>query len=78
VNASLTHDLAELVKVAELRDALQAAATADPLFRKYWNDVREWSEQSRYDKHSEQSARALVEAIGDRSHGVMKWAKLCW
>ena len=78
VNASHTHDVGELVKVAELQDELLAAAKADPLFRKYWNDVQEWSEQSRYDKHSEQSARALIEAIGDRNHGVMKWVKLYW
>src|ERR1039458_5981913 len=78
VTASHTHDLGELVKVAELQDELLAAAKGDPLFRKYWNDVQEWSEQSRYDKHSEQSARALIEAIGDRNHGVMKWVKLYW
>ena len=78
VNASHTHDLGELVKVAELQDALQAAAKSDPVFRQYWNDVQEWSEQSRYSKHSEQSARALIEAIGDRNHGVMKWVKLYW
>ena len=78
VNASHTHDLGELVKVAELQDELLAAAKGDPLFRKYWNDVQEWSEHSRYDKHSEQSARAPIEAIGDRNHGVMKWVKLYW
>lgn len=77
-NASHTHDIGELVKVAELQDALQAAVKSDPLFRQYWIDVREWSEQSRYDKHSEQSARALIDAIGDRNHGVMKWVKLYW
>jgi hypothetical protein len=76
VNASHTHDVGELVKVAELQDELLAAAKADPLFRKHWNDVQEWSEQSRYDKHSVQGARALIEAVGDRNHGVLKWAKL--
>lgn len=75
VNSSHTYDLGELLKVAELSDELQEAPKADPLFRKYWNDVREWSEQSRYDKHSEPSAQALIEAIGDRNHGVMKWVK---
>jgi HEPN domain-containing protein len=78
VNASHTHDLAELVKVAELQDVLQATAKSDPLFRQYWIDVRTWSEQSRYDRHSAQSARALIEAIGDRNHGVVKWVKLYW
>lgn len=78
VNASHTHDLLELVKIAELMDGLLAAAKADPILRRYWNDAREWSEQSRYEKHSLESTRALIEAIGDRSHGVMKWVKLYW
>jgi len=78
VNASHTHDLGELVKVAELQDELQAAAKADPLFRKYWNDVREWSELSRYVEHSQESARDLIEAVGDRRHGVIKWVKHYW
>jgi HEPN domain-containing protein len=78
VDASYTHNLEKLVETARLQDEFLAAAKADPLFRKYWNDVQEWSEQARYDKHSEQSARALIEAIGDRNHGVMKWVKLYW
>jgi len=78
VTASHTHDLGELVKVAELQNELLAAAKDDPLFRKYWNDVRQWSEQSRYNRHSEQNAQELIEAIGHRNHGVMKWVKLYW
>jgi len=70
--------MALIIETARLQDELLAAAKADPLFRKYWNDVQEWPEQGRYDKHSEPSARALVEAIGDRNHGVMKWVKLYW
>jgi hypothetical protein len=73
-----THDLEELVKVAELQDELVAATNADPLFRQYWNDVREWSEHSRYSKHSQKSAQDLIVAMGDRNHGVMKWVRHYW
>jgi HEPN domain-containing protein len=78
VNASHTHDLGELARLAELQDELRVAAKADPLFRKYWNDVQKWSELSRYGKHPRESAQDLIEAIGDRSHGVMKWVKHYW
>jgi HEPN domain-containing protein len=78
VDASYTHSLRELVRVAELRDGLQAAQDADPLFEEFWNRVLAWSEQSRYGKNSQESARALIEAIGDRNHGVMKWVKRYW
>ena len=78
VNASYTHNLEKLLETARLQDELRAAARADPQFRKHWNDVQEWSEQSRYGKHSQERARDLIEAIGDRNHGVMKWVKDYW
>jgi HEPN domain-containing protein len=77
-DASYTHSLKELVRVAELRDGLQAAKDADPLFEEYWNRVQAWSEQSRYGKNSQETARALIEAISERNHGVMKWVKRYW
>jgi hypothetical protein len=73
VDASYTHSLKELVRVAELRDGLQEAAEADPRLREYWDVVESWSEQSRYGRNSKERARALIEAISDRNHGVIKW-----
>jgi hypothetical protein len=48
------------------------------VFRKYWDIVQSWSEQSRYGRHSLESAQALIEAIGERNHGVMKWVRHYW
>jgi HEPN domain-containing protein len=78
VDASYTHNLKELVRVAELRDELQAAEEANPLFRRYWRVVQLWSEQSRYGRHPPERSQELIEAIGDRNHGVMKWVKHYW
>jgi HEPN domain-containing protein len=78
VDASYTHSLKELVRVAELRGELRVAAEADPLFQKYWDTVELWSEQSRYGRNSLESARSVIEAVGDRNHGVMKWVKGYW
>ena len=78
VDASHTHNLRDLVNVAQLQDVHQAAAKSNPLFKQYWDIVQRWSEQSRYDKHSRESARELIEAIGDRNHGVIKWVKAYW
>jgi HEPN domain-containing protein len=78
VNSSHTHDLAELVKIAELEGLRQQAVKADPIFQKYWDNVQSWSEQSRYAKNSPVSARSLIEAITNRNHGVMKWVKHYW
>ena len=73
VVASPTHDFRELVKLANLEDLLRPAVKEDPLFGENWELVQLWSEQSRYARHSPESARALVEAIGNRNHGVIKW-----
>jgi hypothetical protein len=78
VNSSHTHDLKELVRVAELQNVLQTAVNGDPMLLKYWDVVQSWSEQSRYIKHSPESAQALIEAVGDRNHGVIKWVKHYW
>jgi HEPN domain-containing protein len=78
VDASYTHSLKELVRVAELRDGLQEAAEADPRLREYWDVVESWSEQSRYGRNSKERARALIEAISDRNHGVIKWVMRYW
>jgi HEPN domain-containing protein len=78
VDASYTHNLKELVRVAELRDELQAEEEADPLFERHWGIVELWSEQSRYGRHSPAASQKLIEAVGDRNHGVMKWVKHYW
>jgi HEPN domain-containing protein len=78
VNSSHTHDLNELVRVAELQSLLRTAVNGDPLLLEYWDVVQSWSEQSRYVRHSAESAQALIEAVGDREHGVIKWVKHYW
>jgi HEPN domain-containing protein len=78
VNASHTHDLKELVRIAELQSELREAGNNDPLFLKYWDIVQLWSEKGRYVTHSQERAQELIEAIGDRNHGVIKWLKHYW
>ncbi len=78
VESSHTHNLRELAKVAGLDDARVEQESRDPYFRKNWEAVQYWSEQSRYRKHLPQSAQELLEAVGDRSHGVITWIRLHW
>jgi HEPN domain-containing protein len=80
VNASYTHNLRELVKVANLERERVEEAQRDPLFRDHWDLAQEWSEDSRYLRHGSETAQALVDAIGDRKHGVrvIAWIKRYW
>lgn len=78
VDASYTHNLKDLIKVANLELARLQEAGTDPTFRNNWDLVQQWSEHSRYRRHGSEMAQALLRAIGDRKHGVMTWIKRYW
>jgi uncharacterized protein YjaG (DUF416 family) len=78
VETSYSHKLLDLVRVAGLEDACLERARSDPAFRTNWDVVQLWSEQSRYERYRPEAAHELLEAIGDRRHGVMSWIKLHW
>jgi HEPN domain-containing protein len=78
VDASHTHDLKALIRIANLEPLRVEQAKADSAFRDYWDLVQQWSEQSRYRRHERTDAKALVEAVGSARHGVLKWIKQHW
>jgi HEPN domain-containing protein len=78
VLASYSHDLPALVKVAGLDDAHRERIGQDSNFQLNWEVVRLWSEQSRYRRHGQEIAEALLAAVGERRHGVITWIKLHW
>lgn len=78
VEASHTHDLKALVRIANLELFRVEQAKADSTFRDYWDLAQQWSEQSRYRRYDKSDAKALVEAVGSAQHGVLRWIKLHW
>ncbi len=78
VEASYTHNLKDLMKLANLELERLEEAKRNPLFRNHWDLVQQWSELSRYERHSSDVAKALVEAIGGRKNGVIAWIKRHW
>ena len=78
VESSHSHNLRELIRVAGLEDARLEQASNNPDFRKNWDVVEHWSVQSRYRRHSRESAHELLMAVGGRRHGVISWIKLHW
>lgn len=77
-DASHTHDLKRLVEIAKLGLQLSEQANKDSSFRDNWDLAQRWSELSRYRRHDHEEAQALVEAIAERKHGVIKWIKQHW
>ncbi len=75
---SYTHDLEKLVKVAQLYPTLETARRSDPAFANNWLVVKDWSEESRYQKYSRQEATAIYLAITDPNQGVLQWVQQHW
>ncbi|WP_373534179.1 HEPN domain-containing protein [Microcoleus sp.] len=73
---SYTHDLKTLVQLAKLDLRLQS--NLDPDFSGRWSTVKDWSEKSRYQKHTRQEAVDIYSAITDPNHGVLQWLQQHW
>ena len=78
VDDSYTHNLKELVKLANLEGPRGQRAKQDPAFESNWRVVQEWSEKSRYQRYDPAVALALVKAVSDRTHGVIAWLRVHW
>jgi hypothetical protein len=86
----LTHEFAELIRLAGLNfelNAKLAASAAMPMvagslpggpFGTRWGTVLKWSVGSRYQTRSEAEARGLFEAITNDPDGVMLWIQNYW
>ena len=73
-----THDLADLVKHADLAKVLAGRIQACTVFDDHWAKIKDWSEASRYARWSAEEARGLYAAITDPRHGVMRWLRQHW
>lgn len=73
-----THDLAKLVRIAGLEDDRLARARACTIFDQNWQTVKDWSEESRYSRWTEEQANSLYVAIVDSRHGILRWLRKFW
>lgn len=78
VNDSYTHNLLTLVRVAGLQTALDQEMQKDAIFAVNWAIVKDWSEDSRYERHTQKAAEDLYAAISNNRHGVLMWLKRRW
>jgi HEPN domain-containing protein len=70
-----THDIEELVELAGLKSARDAAGATDPVLDRNWLITKDWTEQSRYHRIAESEARSLYNAVSDATSGVMSWIR---
>ncbi len=73
-----THEILKLVRLASLEATMATDVTANPNLGTNWNIVKDWSERSRYERHSLAKAERLHEAVAHGVDGVLPWIKARW
>jgi HEPN domain-containing protein len=78
VNDSHTHNLKELLRLAELNIALDTVIAADTQMASALDKIQDWSETSRYQRKTTQDAADLLKAVEDQPGGLLPWIRLHW
>ena len=73
-----SHEIEKLVKTAGLTAQRDADAAADPDLEANWGVVKDWTEESRYERKTQAQAQQLIAAITDAAHGVLPWIRRRW
>ena len=78
-NKSHTHNLSDLIGVAELKQLLLQKENDDMEFSINWSVAKDWSESSRYECNIEETkANDLFNAITEIESGILPWLKMYW
>lgn len=77
---AFTHNLAELLDIAELKllFKLDSEPSVNPKLDDHWKRVIQWTEQARYQQKTEKQARELFDAVTDPVDGVLPWIRGHW
>jgi HEPN domain-containing protein len=70
------HDLEELANHARLE--IKQLGVADSVFAANWSQVKDWSEESRYEAHTKTEAEQMIKAVLDPDHEVMQCIRRYW
>ena len=75
---AFSHELTALLKLAGLKDALEASSSASPVLARKWAIVKDWSVESRYRSVvPPQTALDMYSASTSRN-GVLSWIRERW
>lgn len=72
------HDLSKLLGTAKLSDTLKTDEKTNDGLKRNWQTVQDWSEQARYEEHTQHEAAELIDAIVHPTEGVLRWVKIYW
>ena len=72
------HDLGKLADHTRLSAVIEQSGETDQVFQRNWAQVRDWSEESRYETRTQQEAEQMIQAVRDPDHGVMPCIRQYW
>ena len=75
---SWTHDLNQLLTLADLRQEFVMACKANTTLGNSWGEAKNWTEVSRYQQKTQAEANGLYEAITNEPNGVLPWIRTHW
>jgi HEPN domain-containing protein len=78
IDAIYTHNLKELIKSAGLDVTFNKDLKKDKKLDSYWAVLKDWTEESRYEKYNQRKAQDIYQAIADKKHGVLQWISQRW
>jgi len=73
-----THKAKDLVPLADLEDERSTAMDGEASLAANWLVVKDWTEKSRYERWTLEQSTALIDAIREPNHGVLRWVKGHW
>jgi HEPN domain-containing protein len=73
-----THDLEELLKLANLKPTLDADAAKNAALSANWAAAKDWKETSRYEQKTQTEAKTIYDAIAIHPDGVLPWLRIRW
>lgn len=78
ISAIESRKLEDLLAVSGLRFEMNADIRHQPQLGASWAIASNWSEDSHYQVWDSVTATNLVQAVGDKTHGVFQWVKKHW
>ena len=73
-----THDLNDLMKLADLELLRVVLARQNPDFELNWTTVKDWTETSRYTLVKRGKADELIKSIIEPDNGILQWLQQYW
>lgn len=75
---SHSHNLEQLLKIAQLDSQFQQDSKNNPDLEANWATVKDWNVTSRYETKTKREALDINQSINQRKNGMLVWVQQYW